>query len=241
MEEQNQAPEKTNKLPQWLTTVTPFSKALAMILFIALPFLGFYLGTKYSSLLNQSSQSQQTVVQKSKTITDPTANWKTYTDPKYGFQFKYPPTGKRLTHTSKGDEFLPGECGKSIKSEIQTAVLPSGNTSIYVLFAESWFIVTVLPWKSSLQDYLAIANADKYYDFVNIQGSNADEAVYLINKNVVPTASSPDFQTQLETAYYKKNDFIFTIGGPQNEVENTCTPDDYNSKKLIEESFKFTQ
>ena len=47
MEEQNLVPEKTNKLPKWLTTVTPFSKALAMILFIALPFVGFYLGAQY--------------------------------------------------------------------------------------------------------------------------------------------------------------------------------------------------
>jgi hypothetical protein len=47
MEEQNPVPEKTKKLPKWLTTVTPLSKALAMILFIALPFIGFYLGMKY--------------------------------------------------------------------------------------------------------------------------------------------------------------------------------------------------
>jgi hypothetical protein len=47
MEEQNPVQEKTNKLPAWLITVTPLSKALAMILFIALPFLGFYLGIQY--------------------------------------------------------------------------------------------------------------------------------------------------------------------------------------------------
>lgn len=54
MEQQNPTPEKTNKLPKWLTTVTPFSKALAMILFIALPFLGFYLGTKYQQQVTVS-------------------------------------------------------------------------------------------------------------------------------------------------------------------------------------------
>ena len=47
MEEQVQVSEKTNKFPKWLTTVTPFSKALAMILFIILPFVGFYLGMQY--------------------------------------------------------------------------------------------------------------------------------------------------------------------------------------------------
>lgn len=40
-------PISPKKLPQWLTTVTLFSKLLAMILFIALPLAGFYLGMKY--------------------------------------------------------------------------------------------------------------------------------------------------------------------------------------------------
>ena len=49
MEEQNSTPEKVNKLPKWLTTITPFSKYLAMSLFIVLPFVGFYLGMQYQS------------------------------------------------------------------------------------------------------------------------------------------------------------------------------------------------
>ncbi len=39
------------KLPQSFTTVTPLSKVLALILFISLPFIGFYLGYQYGSIL----------------------------------------------------------------------------------------------------------------------------------------------------------------------------------------------
>jgi len=42
---------KTRKLPKYLTTVTPFSKALALIIFVTFPLLGFYLGIKYQKLL----------------------------------------------------------------------------------------------------------------------------------------------------------------------------------------------
>lgn len=35
-------------LPKYLTTVTKFSKVCALILFIALPFIGFYSGYKYA-------------------------------------------------------------------------------------------------------------------------------------------------------------------------------------------------
>lgn len=65
MEEQNPVPEKNNSLPKSLTTVTPFSKALAMILFIIFPIIGFYLGTIYqvrSITLNQNQQKQATPV-----------------------------------------------------------------------------------------------------------------------------------------------------------------------------------
>ena len=40
------------QLPKYLTTVTTFSKILAMILFIALPILGFKLGMSYQKNIN---------------------------------------------------------------------------------------------------------------------------------------------------------------------------------------------
>jgi eight-cysteine-cluster-containing protein len=65
MEEQTFNPRpKNHALPKSLTTVTTFSKILALFLFISLPFLGFYLGFKYNSLLNQASQTPQVVIQK---------------------------------------------------------------------------------------------------------------------------------------------------------------------------------
>ena len=38
-------------LPEYMTTVTPFSKALAMVLFVSLPFVGFILGMLYQQIL----------------------------------------------------------------------------------------------------------------------------------------------------------------------------------------------
>lgn len=50
------------KLPRSLTTVTPFSKLLAAILFITLPFVGFYLGLHYQAtgLVRSSSRISST-------------------------------------------------------------------------------------------------------------------------------------------------------------------------------------
>ncbi len=41
------------KTPNKFTTVTPFSKFLAVALFIAFPFIGFFLGTAYQSELDR--------------------------------------------------------------------------------------------------------------------------------------------------------------------------------------------
>ncbi|MGH7245422.1 MAG: hypothetical protein ACREGI_00630 [Candidatus Levyibacteriota bacterium] len=46
------------KLPKSLITVTPFSKALALFLFILFPFVGFYLGMMYQKSVTQISSDQ---------------------------------------------------------------------------------------------------------------------------------------------------------------------------------------
>ena len=40
-------------LPKWATTVTSFSKILAMIIFITFPIVGFISGMKYQQIINQ--------------------------------------------------------------------------------------------------------------------------------------------------------------------------------------------
>lgn len=57
------------RLPKSFTTVTPLSKTLAFILFIALPFAGFYLGMEYQKRTTVIDNA--TVTSTSDTITNP--------------------------------------------------------------------------------------------------------------------------------------------------------------------------
>lgn len=43
---------KKKRLPKSLTTVTPLSKTIAFLLFILLPFIGFYLGMHYQKVID---------------------------------------------------------------------------------------------------------------------------------------------------------------------------------------------
>ncbi|MFA6081748.1 MAG: hypothetical protein WC741_05095 [Patescibacteria group bacterium] len=44
-------------LPKWMTTVTPLSKALALIIFTSFPIIGFFLGIRYQKLVYLSESS----------------------------------------------------------------------------------------------------------------------------------------------------------------------------------------
>lgn len=61
----------TMKLPKCCTTVTPLSKTLAMILFVALPFIGFKLGQEYQKTFQLSSLSP---TQKDNSLITPTTS-----------------------------------------------------------------------------------------------------------------------------------------------------------------------
>lgn len=78
------------KLPTFLTTVTPFSKFLAMALFIILPFVGFCLGVRYQALLTYSPPLVETVTKITPTPVPVPLGWLTYVNDDYGYKFSYP-------------------------------------------------------------------------------------------------------------------------------------------------------
>mgnify|MGYP001564541687 CR=1 FL=1 len=88
-------------LPRFLTTVNPFSKYLAVLVCITLPFIGFLLGVRYQEIFNLSEKLQEEsdlLIEQAPSppsLTMPTLdpsvteNWKTYT--KEGlWEIKYP-------------------------------------------------------------------------------------------------------------------------------------------------------
>ena len=65
---------------RYFTTVTPSSKFLAMLVFVALPFAGFGLGLKYGTEMPSLTP----------TLPTETVSVKTYANSEYGYEFTYP-------------------------------------------------------------------------------------------------------------------------------------------------------
>lgn len=84
-------------LPKSLTTVTPFSKALAMVIFILFPILAFFLGMAYQESVNNIKirNLEEKLIQLSRYPT-PTpdytdiTSWKIYKNNEFGYEVKYP-------------------------------------------------------------------------------------------------------------------------------------------------------
>lgn len=79
------------KLPSSLTTVTAFSKLLAMLIFFTFIIAAFLVGMKYQGIIDQTIYQQSNLVTaKSSPALDATANWDTFTDKTIEYSFKFP-------------------------------------------------------------------------------------------------------------------------------------------------------
>jgi len=79
------------KLPSSLTTVTLFSKILAVIIFFTFIISAFFIGMKYQATIDSIRYQQANLITAKPSPTPkPTANWKTYINTSFGYSFRYP-------------------------------------------------------------------------------------------------------------------------------------------------------
>ena len=132
-------------LPKFLTTVTPFSKALAMIIFILFPILAFFLGMAYQeSITNVKIRLlEEKLVQLSRYPTPTpdytdTANWNIFKNEENGFEIRYhtswymgateEPTGEHILDWAF---FNNGQLHKQLKSTSQAKCVPALQFFVY--------------------------------------------------------------------------------------------------------------
>lgn len=91
----------TMLLPKELTKETPVSKGLSFVLFIAFPFIGFYLGVLY-----KSASYLEPVPEYQMTDTAPVTFSRTYRNSELGFEFKYPSSFEVESTASSSDSLV---------------------------------------------------------------------------------------------------------------------------------------
>ncbi|MEK7187385.1 MAG: hypothetical protein AAB691_00885 [Patescibacteria group bacterium] len=134
--------------------VTWYSKLIALVLFVALPLAGFYLGMMYQEMRDVGHEGRRIVnqlktdtstsfdvaqdkslsINNSQLIID-TANWKTYRSDKYGFEFMYPAEWKFSENLNEGSILLWNYEDKDVKRDPPFEDLPGANIEIKITTA----------------------------------------------------------------------------------------------------------
>lgn len=188
------------KLPEELTTVTPLSKYFAMILFISLPFIGFFMGMNYQSTLDLSGSQQAytslTVIKPSPTP-EKINGWKTYKNESIGFSFSYP---KELTFLyDQFDVFIKNNLGNLVKDESNSGNLllqnfdgkrrAKDNSSDFQLVIDSYRN----PEHTSLDSYVKNPNklwnnynSNQSFESLTVGGENAIKGQTITKYKVTP-------------------------------------------------------
>jgi len=239
---------------RYLFTATTFSKILAMILFIVLPFVGLYLGMRYQQQLGLSATTptQVTYLQihnallfqpiPSSVVTastsfstpsgeitvDTSGNWKTFTNTQLGFSVTFPSRGIESTWTKEGTVETEIECGKRLFNVV------SHKQGVSGIRLDSFFDIWVENSTQIINDMLNSANDDlkqyhltvnDIYDITHIVGSGADEAILFIRKPKLQLPVGDDgIPYSYTIAIYKKGGKIFSLGRGQQSVEGCNRP-----------------
>lgn len=167
-----------------------------------------------------------------------TENLKTYTDPKYGFSFKYPARGIVINNKGENES---GFCGNAIK-ELQE--LPGGQKvpdDSYDLLFDNFFYIRVLPWSGTISDYIAKQNATGLYNTKPIDNSGAEEALDIIS--LKPDAKTEGYPPLAYiTNIYRYHGNLYIPMGLQNDGNSGgCVPFDPDTVHAVAASLNFTQ
>lgn len=115
------------KLPKELTTITPVSKALALLLFITLPICGFFLGMQYQKILDASISQPDSITSAkiipTTTLPESSITQKITIEDNYWFEITVPPGYKIELHNDQPTLAIGGRDVATIQNDKGQGVL----------------------------------------------------------------------------------------------------------------------
>ena len=213
------------KLPKVLSLILP-------LLVIGAVFGGWYIrGVSQTKTVNEQITVSPTLSPPTPTpdlyteaTRSATADWKTYTNSKYGFSLKYPAKGEVRDPSCIAEASCPahiGECGLDIEEMYDEN--PPGVSIDHLLS------ITIDPFSGSLAKYLKEKNADGKYDIQNVTVAAADEALKIGKPKPGVTFEGYD-PFGITSFLIKKGKNIYSIVGFQSVGHQGCLPEISTSK-----------
>lgn len=203
------------KLSKKWTTVTTLSKTVALIMFISLPFIGFYVGYNFP----RANNLPVTIISKPVSPLDKIASWKTYSNQKYGYSARYPfnlqtnesetsydqYVGFTLGKDSSGNAYLPNYTITVAKDDFQ-AKNPASVNFLSADWVNNFYTMNVGYTKSSQSvTFKKLSNmevAGQSAVVVDVTATGANQKRVFLKKNgyvymISDFTNSADFQSFL--------------------------------------------
>ena len=210
MNTDNQSQQEVSSVqpsPQESAPVPP-NKSISKLLISIVAIIIIFVGVGGYFLATNKTKTQQAIItptplptEASAKAGDPTANWKTYTNSKYGFSFMYP-----------SDKYLDdwGEGRLDLRIDLN-------NKKEAGFPGELIFTIDVIPAKSNLQDYMEqYVLKDPQYDLndpnrpkLDVKNSNIGNLpAYIVERK--PIYEAPNINSYI--AYFQKGKYLYEVG-----------------------------
>jgi len=214
------------KLHQSFTTVTPLSKILAMILFVSLPFIGFFLGNLYSQ---QTTVCPVTEFETKNQIDNSTYtdSWSTYSNPEIGIEFKYPdkfgtPKAEHIDATREELSY------KSIKGKLVSIRFPSEPDFYISVFTDDYLHPMEFPVErveAQCDQNLKVTTRGDY--FLNqCKNLSLENGNYVMSTSFEIPECSPFFYSTIylynHSSQYKNIEIRWSSTNLNNKINYSC-------------------
>lgn len=201
-------------LPKKASPTSPIRKYFIVLLLISLPILGYLVGMnqqKQTDLANQSTKAFP-----STSVVIP-ADWKTYTNSKYGFSVKYPSTGK-WSETQEDGSVTNSQTARVVIDNDYNEPLDSANSVRFELDAPEFglplFYISVLNDPSESEDSPQVYNALSGQTLEKIFALNIGDSLDTMTSQEITNWDLPGVYTRLPDVQSDSLTFL-VIENPQ--------------------------
>lgn len=204
------------RIPKELSKVTPISRALAMFLFVILPFIGFLFGIRYQQLIDQADEYAHALPLLIQQHALRTQDYISYTNSAYKYSFLYPKSYKPLSGNGNNQivETAPSVLLDAYANSVNMTkppfyvVVVTPSAALKAIYNDEWFV-------NNMQQYMNFGALNSQNN--PLRGSFTKKSDVTIDGTSTAVYENPNHEKRV---ILEKNNYIYVLGGFDTQSTN---------------------